>query len=240
MAKSRKKKRLKKSSIFWRLILVILLAFTCIQLWFAGHVLAYRFINPGQTAFMEIRHAEHREKNAKAELWHEWVDYDEISLHVKRAVVAAEDSKFVKHNGFDWEGIKYAVEKNIDKGKVVAGGSTISQQLAKNLFLSGDKSLVRKAQEAAITVMLENMLSKRRILELYLNYAEWGDGIFGIQAAAWHYFKKPAAALSQWEAARLASMLPNPVFHDRNPNNRQLSAKTGVIQKRMQHVWVPS
>lgn len=242
MAKSRKKPRrqFKLTRLLWRLFFLVVLVFVGIQLWFASHVVAYRFIKPGQTAFMDIRLTERQAKNPKAELWHEWVDYGNISLHVKRAVVAAEDSKFVNHRGFDWDGIKYAMEKNLDKGKLVAGGSTISQQLAKNLFLSGDKSVVRKGQEAAITLMLEGLLSKRRILELYLNVAEWGDGVFGIQAAAWHYYNKPAAALSAREAARLASMLPNPVYHDRNPNNRQLSSKASVIEKRMLHVWVPS
>ncbi len=240
MAKSRKKKNSNNKSIIWKLFLLLIVAFAGLQLWYTAHVLTYRFTEPAATSFMQIRLAEKQKKHSDAEIWHEWVEYESISLHLKRAVIAAEDSKFVNHYGFDWDGIKYAVEKNIDKGKLVAGGSTITQQLAKNLFLSGERSLIRKAQESAITLMLEGMLSKRRILELYLNFAEWGDGIFGIQAASWHYYNKPAAALSEWEAARLASMLPRPVHYDRNGANTNLKAKTNVIQKRMQHVWVPA
>lgn len=240
MAASKRKKSSNNKGIIWKLILLTILAFTGLQLWFAGHVLAYRFITPGQTSFMETRLQQRQAEHADAEIWHEWVEYDSISLNLKRAVVAAEDAKFVNHTGFDWDGIKNAMERNLNKGKLVAGGSTISQQLAKNLFLSSDRSLLRKAQETAITLMLEGILSKRRILELYLNYAEWGDGIFGAQAAAWHYFNKPAAALSEWEAARMASMLPRPVHYDKHGANGTLKAKTHVIQKRLRHVWVPS
>lgn len=239
MAKATKKTSNNKG-IIWKLLLLVVLAFVGLQLWFAGHLLAYRYTEPEQTSFMKIRLDQRQKANPNAEIWHEWVDYDAITINVKRAVVAAEDSTFVNHYGFDWNGIKNAVEKNLDKGKLVAGGSTISQQLAKNLFLSGERSLIRKAQEAGITLMMESLLTKRRILELYLNYAEWGDGVFGVQAAAWHYFDKPAAALSEWEAARLASMLPRPVHYDQNGANGTLKAKTNVIRKRMQHVWVPS
>lgn len=239
MTKARKKVSNNKG-IVWRLLLLVIFAFIGLQLWFAGHVFAFRYTHPDQTSFMKARLQEKLNKKPDAEIWHEWVDYDSISIHVKRAVVAAEDSKFVEHYGFDVDGIKYAMEKNLDKGKLVAGGSTITQQLAKNLFLSGERSLLRKAQEAVITLMLESMMNKRRILELYLNYAEWGDGVFGIQAAAWHYFDRPAAALSPWQAARLASMLPRPVYYDRNGATGGLKAKTNIIQKRMQLVWIPS
>ena len=241
MAQRRKKVEYrKKKSLVLRILLIPVIFFVGIQLWFASQVLAYRYIEPDETAFMEIRREQKLKHDPKAEIWHEWVEYDAISIHVKRAVVAAEDSKFVDHFGFDWEGIRHAMQKNLDKGKLVAGGSTISQQLAKNLFLSGERSLIRKAQEAGITLMIESMMSKRRLLELYLNYAEWGNGVFGGQAAAWHYFDKPAGALSEGEAAKLASMLPRPLFYDRNRSNKLLRAKTNVIKKRMQHVWVPS
>ncbi len=241
MSRARKRKKpARRKSLIGRLILILLLAGVIFQLWFAGNVFIYRYTQPTQTSFMKARYEQQVAERPNFEIWHEWVDYGSISINLKRAVVAAEDTKFVNHNGFDWEGIKFALEKNMDKGKLVAGGSTISQQLAKNLFLSNDRTLLRKGQETVITVMLESLLTKRRILELYLNYAEWGDGLFGAQAASWHYFDKPASALSEWEAARLASMLPRPVHYDKNGVNGTLRSKTGVIQQRMRQVWVPS
>src|SRR3990172_3952906 len=136
-----------------------------------------------------------REKNPRATLQHHWVPYGRISLNLKRAIIAAEDAKFLDHEGFDWDSIAKAYEKNLKKGKIVSGGSTITQQLAKNLFLSGERTWWRKAQEAVITVMLETIMSKRRILEIYLNVIEWGSGVFGAEAAAQHHFGIPAAAL---------------------------------------------
>ena len=138
-------------------------------------------------------------------------------------IIAAEDMKFVDHEGFDWEGIQRAMEKNQKKGKAVAGGSTITQQLAKNLFLSGSRSYIRKGEEAIITLMLEAVLDKRRILELYLNVAEWGNGVFGAEAAARHYYGASAASLGPEQAARLAAMLPRPQFYDRNRGSEYLA-----------------
>ena len=158
------------------------------QLWILLHICWWIKFNPASTAFMEDRLDVIQEKKPDAELKHKWVDYKKISIHLKRAVIAAEDAKFLDHEGFDWEGIQKAYEKNHKKGKIVAGGSTISQQLAKNLFLSTKRTPWRKAEEALITVMLENMLSKHRILEIYLNSIEWGNGVFGAEAAARHYF----------------------------------------------------
>ena len=152
---------------------------------------------------------------------------------LKRAVVAAEDAKFVDHEGFDWDGIERALEKNQKKGRIVAGGSTITQQLAKNLFLSPRRSYVRKVEEAIITVMLEAMLDKRRILELYLNVIEWGNGVFGAEAAARRYFGISAAQLSPEQAARLAAMAPNPRFYERNQGAPGLNRKIGIILARM-------
>jgi monofunctional biosynthetic peptidoglycan transglycosylase len=149
-----------------------------VQAWFYAHVLWWNSHNPSSTSFMQVRLDQLREKDRNAKLKHQWLAYPKIPAHLKRAVVAAEDAKFVGHEGFDWEAIQKAMEKNERKGKVVAGASTISQQLAKNLFLSGERSWVRKAQEAAITWMLESVMSKRRILELYLNVAEWGRRCF--------------------------------------------------------------
>ena len=165
--------------------------------------------------------------------------YARISRHLKQAVVAAEDDKFVDHEGFDWEGMQKALEKNRRKGRVVAGGSTISQQLAKNLFLSGAKTPWRKAQEAVITLWLEILWDKRRILEVYLNSVEWGEGVFGAEAAARRYFNTTAAALGAEQSARLAVMLPAPRRFERNPYSPFLNARTSAVLGRMQYSEVP-
>jgi monofunctional biosynthetic peptidoglycan transglycosylase len=155
------------------------------QGWYLGWVLWWKWVNPGTTSFQSQRLDEARQRRIpKAELKHQWVPYEKISIHLKRAVIAAEDDKFVDHEGFDWEGIQKALEKNQKKGKVVAGGSTISQQLAKNLLLSPTKTFLRKGEEAIITVWIELLWDKRRILEVYLNVVEWGDGVFGAEAAS--------------------------------------------------------
>lgn len=208
-------------------------------LWWFAWVAYWGYFNPQMTHFMEIRLSELQEKRPDAELRHQWVDYDRISPHLKRAIIAAEDARFVDHEGFDWEGIQRAMEKNQKKGRLVAGGSTISQQLAKNLFLSPDKSYVRKANEAIITLMLEAMWSKRRIFEVYLNVIEWGNGVFGAEAAARHYFSTGAAQLTPAQAARLAGMVPNPRFYDRNRNAPGLGKKAAIIQARMPAAEVP-
>jgi len=209
------------------------------QLWLLGWVLLWSWVNPGQTRFMEIRLAELRQKNPQAEWQQQWVPYERISIHLKRAIIAAEDAKFVDHEGFDWEGMQKAIEKNQKKGKVVAGGSTISQQLAKNLFLSPSKTPWRKMQEALITLMLESVLDKRRILEIYLNVVEWGSGIFGIEAAARRYFNKPASQLSAYEASRLAVMLPAPRRYEKQPGSAYLAGRAGTIVARMGAVTPP-
>lgn len=195
--------------------------------------------NPSSTAFMDARLDVMREKKPDAALKHQWVAYDKISTHLKRAVLVAEDDKFADHEGFDWDGIQKAIEKNQKKGKVVAGGSTISQQLAKNLFLSGERSFVRKGEEALITVMLEWMLDKERILEIYLNVIEWGDGVFGAEAAARHYYGVSSAKLSAEQAAKLAAMVPRPRFYDRNRNAPWLLKKTQIILARMPSAQLP-
>ncbi|HET7776054.1 MAG TPA: monofunctional biosynthetic peptidoglycan transglycosylase [Azospira sp.] len=209
------------------------------QLWLFGWVLWWNWADPGMTRFMEIRQEELWLKNPGASLQKQWVGYERISPHLKRAIIAAEDAKFVDHEGFDWEGIQKAMEKNQRKGRVVAGGSTISQQLAKNLFLTPNKTPWRKAEEAAITLMLEGAWSKRRIFEVYLNVVEWGNGIFGAEAAARHYFNVPAAQLSPEQAAKLAAMLPNPRFYDRNRSAPGLLKKTGIILARMPAAELP-
>jgi monofunctional biosynthetic peptidoglycan transglycosylase len=217
----------------------IVAIFVLVQAWFLGHIVYWSHFNPGTTSFMERRLEVLRARNPKAALKHRWADYDRISAHLKRAVVVAEDAKFIDHEGFDWEGIQRAMERNQRRGKVVAGGSTISQQLAKNLFLSGERSVVRKGEEALITLMLEAVLSKRRILELYLNVAEWGEGVFGAEAAARHYFGTSAAALTPAQAARLAGMLPRPRFYDRNRESRYLATYTERILARMPGAQLP-
>jgi monofunctional biosynthetic peptidoglycan transglycosylase len=209
------------------------------QLWIFLHICWWINFNPSSSAFMEDRLDIIQEKTPDAELKHQWVDYSRISTNLKRAVIASEDSKFVDHEGFDWEGIQKAYEKNLKKGKIVAGGSTISQQLAKNLFLSTKRTPWRKGEEALITVMLENILSKQRILEIYLNIIEWGNGVFGAEAASRHYYKTSAAKLSSGQAARLAAMIPNPRFYDAHKSTNYLNRRTATIQARMRFAEVP-
>lgn len=220
-------------------LLVVFLVVLAVQLWFLVQVAWWSQVNPSSTAFMEAGLARLQEKDPQAELHHRWVPYERISVHLKRAVVAAEDSRFLAHQGFDWEGIETAVEKNIRRGRIVAGGSTISQQLAKNLFLSASRNPLRKLQEAAITVMLEQLWSKRRILEVYLNVIEWGNGIYGAEAAARRYYGIPAARLKPSQAAHLAAMLPNPRYYERHRSARGLLKRQAIIERRMWQVAVP-
>lgn len=222
-----------------RALVALLALFVLVQAWFASQVLWYRWQPPRETAFMAQRLAELREKDPKATIKFQWVPYARISTNLKRAVIAAEDAKFLDHEGFDWEGIAKAREKNERKGRVVAGGSTITQQLAKNLFLSPSKSYVRKGQEAIIALMLEAFLPKQRILELYLNVIEWGNGVFGAEAAAKRYFGVQAAQLSAEQAARLAAMIPSPRRFERNPGSEYLDGRVATILARMPAAEVP-
>jgi monofunctional biosynthetic peptidoglycan transglycosylase len=211
-----------------------LLAVIAVQLWFFSHIVYWSSFNPSSTAFMD----QHMEKPG-ARLRYQWVPYSRISEHLKRAVVAAEDAKFLDHEGFDWEAIQKAIQKNEQRGKVVAGASTITQQLAKNMFLSGHRSWLRKGQEAVITWMMERTLSKRRILEIYLNVAEWGEGIFGAEAAARHHFGVPAAALGPEQAAWLAAILPSPKRYDRGRRTPYLEGRMATISSRMTGAQIP-
>jgi len=167
------------------------------------------------------------------------VPYKKISNNLKRALIVSEDARFVDHEGFDWEGIAKAYEKNLKKGKIVAGGSTISQQLAKNLFLSTRKTPWRKGEEALITLMMEGVMDKQRIFEIYLNIIEWGDGVFGAEAAAQHYFGVSAAELGPEQAAKLAAMVPNPRYYDRHREAPGMLSKTIVILDRMPDAEIP-
>ena len=208
----------------------LVIAFVLAQLWFYGHIVYWSRYPPESTAFME---------RSSARLKHQWVPYERISVHLKRAVVAAEDARFLDHEGFDWDMIQKAIVRNEKRGRVVAGASTISQQLAKNLFLSGERSWLRKGQEAIITWMLEDVLSKRRILELYLNLAEWGDGVFGAEAAARQHFGVSAAALSPEQAAWLAVVLPSPRRYERGRLTPYLAGRVNTILGRMGAVQIP-
>lgn len=186
--------------------------------------------NPVPTAFMEYRQAEWAEQNRELQINQKWVRMSQISPNVIKAVLIGEDDKFWNHDGFDVKGMEQALEKTLTKGKV-AGGSTISQQLSKNLYLSPSKNPVRKIKEAIITWRIEKTLSKRRILEIYLNVAEWGDGIFGIEAAARHYYHKSAKNLSGLEAARLAAVLPNPIKYNPTGDQKYVQNRSRIIYK---------
>jgi monofunctional biosynthetic peptidoglycan transglycosylase len=224
----------------WRLLLLALIALTLLQFWFFACIWYWSVYNPDSTAFMRARLETLREEKPGAKIMYGFVPYARISPHLKRAIVAAEDSKFFQHDGFDWDGIRNAYDKNMREGEVVAGGSTITQQLAKNLFLSGERAWWRKAQEAAITVMIEIIMDKRRILELYLNVIEWGEGVFGAEAAARYHFGTTAAQLGPEQSARLAAMVPSPRRYGPGRNNTAyLERRTATIMARMNLVRVP-
>jgi monofunctional biosynthetic peptidoglycan transglycosylase len=226
-------------SLFWRLVFGLFALLVLYQLWLFAHIVWWIKFDPASSSFMEDRLEVMQDKNPKAELKHKWVDYNKISKNLKRALIVSEDAKFVDHEGFDWEGIQKAYEKNMKKGKIVAGGSTISQQLAKNLFLSTKRTPWRKGEEVIITLMLEAVMDKQRIFEIYLNVIEWGNGVFGAEAAARHYFGVSAAQLSPEQAARLAAMLPNPRFYDRNRAAPGMLRKTFIILERMPDAEIP-
>jgi monofunctional glycosyltransferase len=209
------------------------------QLWLFAHICWWIKFNPSSSAFMESRLEVMQDENSEATLQHEWVDYEKISPNLKRALIAAEDANFVDHEGFDWEGIQKAYEKNLRKGKIVAGGSTISQQLAKNLFLSTKRTPWRKGEEVIITVMMEKVMDKQRIFEIYLNSIEWGNGVFGAEAAARHYYHVSAAQLTAAQAAKLAAMVPNPRFYDKHRDASGLLRKTNIILGRLNDSEIP-
>jgi monofunctional biosynthetic peptidoglycan transglycosylase len=238
-----------------RLVLLLAVAFVSLQVFFVTRVALMRWVDPQSTTF---------QRSEIWRLWHErgriawsqqWVDDNRIADVLKRAVVASEDAGFVEHSGVEWDAIERAWDRNQRaqaqherraahnprrKGPPkLVGGSTITQQLAKNLFLSGERTLPRKAQEFVITWALEALLPKRRILEIYLNNVEWGEGVFGAQAAAQHYQRVDAARLSPWAAARLAVMLPAPKRFERNPASAYVSGRTATIAARMGDVELP-
>ncbi len=224
--------------LFW-LVGVPVALVLLLQLWYFAQICWWVNHNPQSTSFMREQLSRLREKNPKAQLQHQWVPYHRISNHLKRAIIASEDANFAEHEGVDWEALQKAYEKNAKKGRVVRGGSTITQQLAKNLFLSGERSYVRKAQEMVITFMIEAVMDKRRIFEIYLNSVEWGAGVFGCEAASRKYFGAPAASLGPAEAARLAVMLPNPRFFGRHLDSSYLSRRSALILVRMNSAELP-
>lgn len=232
-------KPLKLSGYVKRAAVLFITWFFLYQLWILLHIVWWVKFNPTSTAFMQTRLAEIQVETPKAELQHHWIDYDKLSNNLKRAVMASEDAKFMAHKGFDWDGIEHAFKKNMKQGKLVAGGSTITQQLAKNLFLSSSRSIFRKFQEAIIALMLEKVLSKQRIYEIYLNVIEWGNGVFGAEAAARHYYNKGAHSLSTTQAAKLAVMVPNPRFYDQHRNTAYLNKRTATIRARLRLVKAP-
>lgn len=223
----------------WRTLLLALIVLAAVQFWFLVHIWYWVDHHPESTAFMRARLEILQEDKPKARLHQQWVPYQRISGHLKRAVVASEDAKFNSHNGFDWDGIRNAYEKNLREGEIVAGGSTITQQLAKNLFFSGSRAWWRKAQEAAVAVMLETIMSKQRILEIYLNVIEWGEGVFGAEAAARYHYGIGAAGLSAEQAARLAAIVPSPRRYEPGSNTAYLQQRTQTIMARMNGAAVP-
>ena len=236
-------RRLRGLVLGWKLFCyglgTLVLAAVAVQIWFLAQVLYWSHHEPATSAFMEQRLEVLRARNPRAWLRHRWVPYERISPHLKRAVVAAEDARFLDHEGFDWEAIAQAQTKNEQRGRIVAGASTISQQLAKNLFLSGTRSWLRKGQEAVITWMIEHTMSKRRILELYLNYAEWGEGVFGAEAAARHHFGVPASALTPEQAAWLAAILPSPRRYERGRTTAYVEGRVSTILSRAAYAQIP-
>ena len=226
-------------SLAWRILMALFALLVLYQLWLFAHVCWWIKFNPATSAFMEDRLEIMQDKNPKAGLQYKWVPYTKISDNLKRALIASEDAKFVDHEGFDWDGIAQAYLKNMKKGHIVAGGSTISQQLAKNLFLSTKRTPWRKGEEAIITVMLEAVMDKERIFEIYLNVIEWGNGVFGAEAASRHYFGISASQLGAEQAAMLAAMVPNPRYYDRHREARGMLAKTAIILDRMPDADIP-
>lgn len=243
---------------------LLLIAVLALQLFFVARIAAMVVIDPQSTTFERSEAWRVLTEKGGFHWRQQWVGYAQISDNLKRAVIASEDDGFTNHDGVDWDALEKAWEKNAKAEALVAklqanqkpgktpakaapvvrapkivGGSTITQQLAKNLFLSGERTFLRKGQEFVLTMLLEAFLTKERILEIYLNSVEWGDGVFGAEAAAQHYFRKPAARLSAYEAARLAVMLPRPKYFEKQPNSSYIAGRAGVIAGRLVNAELP-
>jgi monofunctional glycosyltransferase len=220
--------------IKWIVIVAILIvAGTAVYYSFFPDIGKLKKSNPRKTAFMESKEQEWKSKGTRVKVQKKWVRFSKISPFVVKAVLIAEDDKFWRHKGFDFDAIEKAIEKDIQAGSFKVGGSTISQQLIKNLYLSSSKNPVRKIVEAYLTFRMEHTLTKRRILELYLNVVEWGEGIYGIEAASLHYFGKPSSLVTAAEAARLAAVLPNPIRFTVNGNSRFVQRRADLIYRIM-------
>ncbi len=228
--------------------LAVLACALLLQLFFVLRIALMAWINPQSTTVERSQWWQTWQPAAQHSPWRQqWVDDAAIATHLKKAVLTAEDDLFTQHDGVRWQAIEKAWQRNqraqarAQAGQPVRvyGGSTITQQLAKNLLLSGERSLLRKGQELVLTLSLELLLDKRRILELYLNHAEWGEGIFGAQAAAQYYFRKNASQLTAQEAARLAVMLPSPRYYQRHPQSAYLQRRTQTIARRMAATPLP-
>ena len=209
------------------------------NVWAYGNILSYRAIAPYRTSFMSMRMDELAAEKPDVALDYRWVPYPQISVNLKKALIASEDAGFAEHSGFDWNAIKNAMQRNERSGKIRAGGSTISQQLAKNLFLNESRSYFRKAEEAVLTSMLEATTDKDRLYELYLNVIEWGYGIYGAEAAAQHWHRKSAAELTKAQAAELAARVPRPLYYADHPRDAALKRKTNIILRRMGSAELP-
>ncbi|MBP6019897.1 MAG: monofunctional biosynthetic peptidoglycan transglycosylase [Burkholderiaceae bacterium] len=237
------RRTLNKTRVVAVALLVAFAAFLLYQLGLFFMVLWLSLRNPSSSAFMDATKVALQAENPKADVKYAWVPYSQINTTLKRAVIASEDANFTDHEGVEWAAIRRAWEYNRQQSKKgkskVRGGSTITQQLAKNIFLSDSRSYLRKGQELILTYMIELVMSKERILELYLNVAQWGGNVFGAQAAARHYFQTDAARLSSYQAAQLAAMLPNPAYYDKNRNTSYLRSRTATLQHRMRLVTVP-
>jgi monofunctional biosynthetic peptidoglycan transglycosylase len=218
---------------------VFAIAWIGLQLYYAAQIALWNFVDPQTTAFMRTDAARLSADRPDLSIQHQWVPYDQISRNLKRAIIASEDANFANNNGYETDAILQAWEKNKKRGHIVAGGSTISQQLARNLFLSREQSYIRKGQELIITWMLETLLDKERIFEIYLNSVEWGNGVYGAQAAARYYYRSTAAKLTPWQSARLAVMLPRPKYFDEHRNSQYLAQRTAVIARRMGAAELP-
>jgi monofunctional glycosyltransferase len=245
-----------------RLLVLIVAAGLVLQLFFLAWIALMANVDPRSTTFQRSE-AWRLTTTKPAFRWSQhWMPYERISDNLKRAVIASEDGSFTSHDGVDWEAIEKAWERNAQaeqraarqqsraaarshfaapttKPPKIVGGSTITQQLAKNLLLSGERTLLRKGQEIVLTFTLERMLTKERILEIYLNSVEWGEGVFGAEAAARHYYRKSASQLTPYEAARLAVMLPRPRYFEKVPNSGYLASRASTIIARMRGAELP-
>ena len=237
-----------------RWIGMLVLALAIVQLYFVGRIATMVVIDPQSTTFQRSEAWRLAHDNGELRWRQQWVAYDQISDNLKRAVIASEDDGYTDHDGVDWDAVEKAWARNSRaeeraeqraaagrkaRAPKVVGGSTITQQLAKNLLLSGERTLLRKGQEFVLALVLEAVLDKQRILEIYLNNVEWGEGVFGAQAAAEHYFRKPASRLSAYEAARLAVMLPRPKYFEKLPGSAYLAGRASTISARMPHARLP-